>query len=129
MVRSHPRSGFRRVVPPVPLSGPVLQHMPLVGELLPHLPPKRLQGAMLPPLGRDVAPVGAGMPVEVLTNRPALCPLHTALWLAATAAKRLFFTTTRRLAVSNRPAVGRHQRPGPAVGKARDGRRTPPRTR
>ena len=39
--------------------------MPMVAELFPHILHKWLPGALLPPLWRDVAPVGAGVPWKV----------------------------------------------------------------
>ena len=53
------------VLADLPRCGRVPQQMPMVVELLPHLSHKRLQGGLFPPLGRDVAPVGAGVQREV----------------------------------------------------------------
>ena len=47
------------------LGSRVHRHVMVAGELGTHLPHKRLQGALLQPPGRYVAPVGAGVQREV----------------------------------------------------------------
>ena len=60
-------SGIKRTERAYDRSGAValFDKLRVVVELLPRLPNKRLQGALFPPLGRDVAPVGAGVQRKV----------------------------------------------------------------